>query len=130
MKSAVTAADYIRAFHYPIHRGVFEIDLGFIVFGNDGYSDDNRTKREVQIVRERLKSLGLPEPDFGIDSTDGCSWGLVFFPVKEFRLSPPEFRRLIEAANEIVWEAWGVACDDALDSDVTELLTGAGKSEE
>lgn len=130
LDSAVTAADYIKAFHYPIHRGVFEIDLGFIVFGNDGYTGDNRTKREVQIVRERLKALGLPEPEFGVDSSEGWTWALVFFPVKAFHASPPEFRRLIEAANEIVWESWGVSFDDAQVSDGGEQPTDAGKSEQ
>jgi len=125
LKSAVTAANYIKAFHFPAHRGVFEIDLGFIVFGNDGYSQSERAKMEVKIVRERLKALDLPEPAFGVDEANGYSWALVYFPVTLFHKSPPQFRNLLVRADEIVWEAWKVACAESHDEQGLADVNGA-----
>ncbi|WP_397569067.1 hypothetical protein [Schlesneria sp. T3-172] len=75
--AATIAANYVGKFHMTQHRGVLPVDDGMIVFGNDGYSNDERSQREVSMVRDRLKPFELSEPEFAV-SDDGYSWALVY----------------------------------------------------
>jgi hypothetical protein len=61
---------------FPAHRGVIYLRGGdFLVFGNDGYNQDERTKREVESVR-RLLAPRAAETGFAL-TEDGYSWALL-----------------------------------------------------
>src|SRR5262249_50478312 len=46
------------------------------VFGNDRYLANHLAKKEVMLIRQRLKEAGLEELGFGL-SPDGQSWALL-----------------------------------------------------
>src|SRR6516162_9314743 len=61
---------------FEAHRGVIPVrDDTFVVFGNDGYQKDERARREVATVRERLAGDAV-ELGFATDE-DGYSWAMV-----------------------------------------------------
>jgi len=85
-RGATHSADYIET---------------FVVFGNDGYSEDERSKKEVEFLRsfvekdDALHWLGFSTAE------DGYSW---------VALIEHEAVDLINIENA-VWAAWGRACD-------------------
>ena len=46
------------------------------VFGNDNYVAESRARREVELMRRRVRELGAEEVGFGL-SQDGYSWAML-----------------------------------------------------
>lgn len=82
---------------------VIDCDDRLIVYGNDGYEHDARSRRECEIV---LESLSMHKPVMGVDD-EGCSWAVVVTDYSRSKFDEDEL-------NELVWNAWMIACDDAL----------------
>jgi hypothetical protein len=98
--SACLAAEYYGEFRLRVHHGAEAGDRRAIVYGNDGYEGDPRTRKQVRLVRERATGLGLVEESFGT-SADGYSWAVVY------RVSPPaDAGDAAEALDGLVWRAW------------------------
>src|SRR5262245_8395932 len=78
MNSAKSAANYFHDFKFHYHRGVEDASHLLIAFGNDGYNVDERSRKEVELVRAAARKLGLIETDFATDDADGYTWALVY----------------------------------------------------
>jgi hypothetical protein len=102
---AIVAAEFVGAFLFHRHRGVIDCGDRLIIFGNDGYENDTRSQREVEIV---LDSMSEDDPILGIDA-EGCSWAIVFTDYSRKKFDEEEL-------NRMVWDAWMLACDEALES--------------
>jgi hypothetical protein len=64
-----------RLFHH--HRGAYADEGGgIVVFGNDGFAKDHRSRREVAHVVGVCLHLGLDLEAFGVCG-EGCTWALV-----------------------------------------------------
>jgi hypothetical protein len=64
---------------FEAHRGVFwwqQKKRVAVVFGNDGYRQDNRSRLEVEALRRLLAHWGGKELGFATDSETGYSWAL------------------------------------------------------
>ncbi len=46
------------------------------VFGNDNYISEARARREVELIRQRVREIGAEEVGFGL-SQDGYTWALL-----------------------------------------------------
>jgi hypothetical protein len=100
-------ADLMYTEGFEAHRGAFHLKDGdFLVFGNDGYTQDKqgRGQREAETVRQtvqgRAEALG-----FAVDSTEGYSWCMVlrFTEGFETRAGRELCRDLLTAA---LWQGW------------------------
>lgn len=99
----MVAAEFVGTLLMHIHRGVIDCDKRLIVYGNDGYEHDARSRREVEIV---LESLSEHNPVLAVDD-EGYSWVVVVTDYTRTKFDKDEL-------NEIVRNAWMVACDEAL----------------
>lgn len=86
---ANAVADHISREMFPPHRGVIEVRNPFggrclAAFGNDGYSQDDRTRTYVDAL---LEEIGGHDPVLGIDSDDGYTWAIVV-PLDDDTLAP------------------------------------------
>jgi len=114
-EQAVRAANYLHEKHFEAHRGAVLWKPGIVaVFGNDGYFQDERTRKEVDIVRKKLQDARLKEIAFGTDSIEGgYTWALLVqgrgneYQNKVGR----RFHRvmLTNSFFDLVWDAWSVA---------------------
>lgn len=76
---ANAVANHISREMFATHRGVIEVRNPFggrclAAFGNDGYSQDDRTRTYVDAM---VEELGGHDPALGIDSKDGYTWAIV-----------------------------------------------------
>lgn len=80
------AQDCARCQHdeaFSAHRGVVEWGATYVIFGNDGFLQDHRTRAQVSILKQKLQDAGIAELGFGLDmrSEDeadrGYTWALV-----------------------------------------------------
>ena len=94
-------AHHLGETYFQAHRGAFIRGNALVVFGNDGYQQDERARREVDAVLAWGKTQGLRVTDFGTDPEDGYSWVLVFTGAK-----PDELADLALAAEDVLWRAW------------------------
>jgi hypothetical protein len=96
-------ADAIAVRLFERHRGAYADEDGtIVVFGNDGFADDKRSRREVAQVVEDCQSLGLGLEAFGV-CRDGYTWALVMScPCGE------SDETLVSSIQRAVWDAW---CD-------------------
>ncbi len=115
---AIGLAAYMRESRPHVPRGALVIRLprgtGQLVgaFGNDGYTTDDRVRREVSALRRRLGKAAFEELGFGL-SEDGHTWALLIRPGR-----PPCDPSGVEIApvgltafvDDAVWEAWRRAC--------------------
>jgi hypothetical protein len=76
IQSANAAAEYAGQCLFHIHRGILDCGDKKILYGNDGYEEDPRVRKEVELVTAKLNALGHGEPIFG-KGKDGYSWSLV-----------------------------------------------------
>ena len=116
---ATGLARYVREFLPDSRRGALPIRLpggsGQIVgvFGNDGYTVDERVKQEVAALRQRLREAALEELGFGL-SEDGHAWALLVRPAATSRQPSGDDGTVAQALtaflDEAVWEAWRRAC--------------------
>lgn len=79
-------ANYVHSRRLETHRGVMPLgDLeACVVFGNDDYSGDTRTREMVRLLFDACHEAGVPVLGFAtndgtLDAADdgGCSWSLV-----------------------------------------------------
>lgn len=77
-RTATQWANYISENLFEHHRGAHfdDTDGVYILFGNDGYTQDDRSKEEVNFVRKNLSLFGATEVDFGLNDgvEDGYTW--------------------------------------------------------
>ncbi|TWT55472.1 hypothetical protein KOR42_28580 [Thalassoglobus neptunius] len=93
--------------NFSAHRGAEEIDDGpddsyeCIVFGNDGFQEDVRSRKEVARLMMRLDQLGIPILGFGVEP-EGYSWAMRVECDDE------------ELLDLIVWDIWfDITCPEA-----------------
>lgn len=79
---ADAVAEHIAQTMFPPHRGVIEVlnphggEPHVVLFGNDGYRQDDRTTRYVHDVLHELWDRGWHDADLGIDG-EGYTWAIV-----------------------------------------------------
>jgi hypothetical protein len=82
------------------------------VFGNDSSLWDDKMRRELEVVRERLKDLPVAEMGFGL-SEDGHTWAMLVGTERDryqTRAGQVLQKELLKASLEqIVWNAWRLA---------------------
>jgi hypothetical protein len=109
-------------------RFVDDAPLVIGVFGNDNYLWDEKTRREVEEVRQRLRDLPeVTETGFGL-SDDGQTWALLVATDKDrYQTKPGQVfqKELLKMALEqVVWNAWrsasGMPADNALEDGASE----------
>ncbi len=106
-EAAKAAAEFVGHCLFHRHRGVLDCNDKAVLFGNDGYDLDPRSRKEVELVRSGLKAMGLEAHGFGTGySTDGGkgSWAIV---VENDDRTPMN----IPALEALVRKAWDQACD-------------------
>lgn len=97
---AIIAAEFANACLMHKHRGVIDCDTCFVIFGNDGYAVDQRSRKEAAEVWGALKQHDI---QFGL-SSDGNTWAFV---VTDH--SQSHFDR--EELEDLVWTTWMCVCD-------------------
>ena len=97
---AVIAADFANAFLMHRQRGVIDCDNYFVIFGNDGYVIDQRSRREAAEVWGALRQH---EMQFGL-SKDGNTWAFVLTYHSQSHFDRQEL-------EDLVWTTWMVVCD-------------------
>jgi hypothetical protein len=113
---ANAVADHISRHMFPPHRGVIEVRNPFgpeplvVAFGNDCYSQDDRTRTYVDAL---LAEIGRHDPVLGIDSDNGYTWAIVV-PIDDEALVP-FFSSAVEHELYVRYrEARGLADDDGM----------------
>jgi hypothetical protein len=95
-EEAVAMARHVGTHMFSAHRGAMAWrQTGIsVVFGNDDYADDPRSKDEVTRVKDWLNELNIKVLGFGIDPDDGYSWAML--------VETSDIRML----NDLVWSSW------------------------
>jgi hypothetical protein len=96
---ASVGAEFVSKLLFPLHRGVLDCGDHFVIFGNDGYKDDPRSRREAEII---LQHFHEESPILGTNE-DGYSWAIVLTDYQRSRFDRKKLEKL-------VWEAWATAC--------------------
>ena len=119
--AAIEAADRIKTHRFEEHNGATSWwKRGFfVVFGNDGYTQDETSRGAVDLLRQRLDDLQITELGFGVDSSDGYTWAMLVQPeeflsedafVEELAALVTEARRISKGigfdAKDPHWEAY------------------------
>jgi hypothetical protein len=97
---ANAVADHIGREMFPPHRGVIEVRNPFggcrclVAFGNDAYSQDERTRQYADALLVELAEQGMWDVELGIDSEQGYTWAIVV-PLDDDEAAP-----LFQAAIE------------------------------
>jgi hypothetical protein len=83
------------------------------VFGNDQYLANHLVKKEVGLIRQQLRQVGMEELGFGL-SHDGQSWALLIrTDLDKLQTSAAKALRtemVRSYLEELVWAAWRTAC--------------------
>ena len=119
--AAVEAADRIQAHRFEKHNGAvcWWKRSVFVAFGNDGYTQDEASRGEVDLLRQRLEDLQIIELGFGVDSDTGYTWAMLVQPedylseemfVEELAALVTEARRISKGIGfdmkDPCWEAY------------------------
>lgn len=103
---ASTIAEYVGRHMPSAHRGALPYGLPgvLVLFGNDGFATDQRTKREVETVTQSLRLLGAEDLEFGTDKA-GDSWAII--------ATLPEFpvHTAVRDVADLAWDVWYSAGD-------------------
>lgn len=116
---AVIAADFAGTFLMHLHRGVINCGDRFVIFGNDGYKNSNRSRHESELV---MKALADHEPTFGV-SHEGYTWAIVLTDYT---------RELFDECDleEVVVDAWrqvmGEAEEERADDEFLKSIVQGG----
>lgn len=111
---AAGLATYVREFLPHQRRRALPVRLpaaaGQVVgvFGNDGYATDDRVKKEVDVLRQRLREDSHEEVGFGL-SEDGHAWARVVGPSPRPAFGGASGAALAAGLDDAIWEAWRVA---------------------
>jgi hypothetical protein len=95
-------AEFVGTFLMPQHRGVLDCGDHFLIFGNDGYRNDPRSRREAEIMLQHLQD---DSPTLGVNK-EGYTWANV---VTDYERATFDQESLVECA----WDAWRTACAEA-----------------
>ena len=107
------------------------------VFGNDNFLWDENTRKEVELVRGRLRDLAeVTEMGFGL-SDDGKTWAMLVATDKDrYHTRPGQVfqKEMLKACLEqIVWNSWrqvsGMPADNALEDGVSQGAPQVGRAE-
>ena len=93
------AADFACELHFHWHRGVINCGNRYVLFGNDGFKSDARSRNEAEILMQRL---AVHKPTLG-QSKDGYTWAIVLTDHSRQVFDEHEL-------HEMVWEAWAEVC--------------------
>jgi hypothetical protein len=107
-----------------VHRGAFEGPLSncLVLFGTDGYEQDPRARREVELIREGLQSRGLPLLGFDVDPLEGRVWVMLV------GVAPDDLDREC-IVYELLWHSCKTAFEDLkLDRDRWSELESESES--
>ncbi len=102
--AADIAAQFANEFLMHRHRGVINCDSYHIIFGNDGWATDQRSRKEMSDVWEKLREY-KPESGFSGDKT---TWALVLTDHSRSLFDEEEL-------NQLVWDTWMEVCDKVKD---------------
>jgi hypothetical protein len=93
-------------------RGILGGPLGkcTVIFGLDGYDEDERARLEVALIERGLKQRGLTLLGFGKDPMGGLAWALLVDVA-------PDVQETIQDLYELLWESCrsafpGLVADD------------------
>jgi hypothetical protein len=106
-EAAKAAADFVGRCLFDQHRGVLDCGDKVVLFGNDAYDSDPRSRKEVELVRSGLEAMGLQAHGFGTgypDEDGNGSWAVV---VENYSRQPMN----IPALDALVRQAWTKACE-------------------
>jgi hypothetical protein len=95
------AAQFANEFLMHRHRGVINCDSYHIIFGNDGWATDHRSRKEMADVWGKLREY---EPEGGF-SGDKTTWALVLTDHSRSLFNEEEL-------NQLVWDTWMEVCDE------------------
>jgi hypothetical protein len=103
---ARAAAEFVGHCLFHRHRGAFDCGDKVVLFGNDGYDVDARSRKEVELVRSGLEAMGVEAAGFGTGfSEDGGNWSWAIV-VENYGRKPISIRAL----DALVRKAWHQAC--------------------
>ena len=92
------AAEFFREFCICRNRGVSPKGSTSVIYGNDGFADDIRSRIEVVRLVQHLSDEEIEILGFGVDG-DGVTWAMEV---------DSEDHELLEA---LLWNAWQHACE-------------------
>ena len=95
------AAEFANTFLMHRHRGVINCDSYYVIFGNDGYDTDQRSRKEASEVWGALREF---DPQIG-NSSDGTTWAIVLTDHSRSLFDE-------EGLNRLVWDTWMRVCDE------------------
>ena len=98
------AANFANEFLMHRHRGVINCDSYVIIFGNDGWETDQRSRKEMADVWGKLRQH---DPEGGW-SNDKTTWALVLTDHSRSLFNEEEL-------DHIVWDVWMEVCDELAD---------------
>jgi hypothetical protein len=120
--------------YFEAHRGVFVLGVNedggpdlLVAFGNDGYGDegdgDDRSRRQVALLRERLAAYGHAVVGFGLageGTQPEYTWALL---VQSAPGQTPE--QAEESIHKALWTAWRTV--NGLAPDGGDIQEGIGR---
>jgi hypothetical protein len=97
---AARIAEFAKDCVPDVPRGALDLrELELVaLFGNDGFAQDSRVQREVELIRLGLPSIELDVRGFGLSRGDGASWAMI---LEETDNPEATFR-----AHRLVWYSW------------------------
>jgi hypothetical protein len=102
---------------FQCHQGVFALrESGLlrdvlVIFGNDSFRKDRRTRVEVELMRGQLGRLHLKELAFDVDPKDGCTWVLLVSRATSSLQTIENDFEFLSRVDDVVHQAWHSACD-------------------
>ncbi|MCE9546022.1 MAG: hypothetical protein K8T25_10950 [Planctomycetia bacterium] len=72
-------ANYVRGQRVEQHRGVIPLEKPgvSVVFGNDDYAKDMRTREQVRLLFQDAYETRVDILGFAVDDEDGAAWSVV-----------------------------------------------------
>ncbi len=98
------AAEFVSKCLFHRHRGVLDLDDKVVIFGNDGYAKDERSRREVDLMRRELAKLELTPSGFSV-CADGYSWAMIVANYQHLDIDCDQLQNLLS-------DCWSAACRD------------------
>jgi hypothetical protein len=93
---AKDTAQHVNSEYMHVHRGVYSLGIDIhVVYGNDGYSIDKRSRSEAQAVKDHAKRIGCPASDIQVEP-NGFTWAVA---VRGDSC-------IVAALNSVAWLEW------------------------
>lgn len=110
-KMAIGWATVAYRENFSAHRGAWKVSRNeCVVFGNDCFSDDIRSRIEVAQLAQELEHLGVKIKGFGISKDGGYTWALRVAFKDDYLL------------DRLVWHIWFVVSCGMEDNPATAEL--------